>query len=242
MIAITFALRAESVGLKCLLKNGRRVIANQTTFFQGELHGRQIALCHTGVGANVSQRRTKDFLTAARAGCLISAGFAGALSDDLRVGDLFIADNFSAGEMQAQSRQVLAGFQPRFGKLVTTPVMIDDVNARRELRASSGAVAVDMETEFIARACAEHGVPLLSLRAITDTPADPFPAPADILFNLERQKTELGRLALYLLSRPPRIIPLVQFARRVANARSILTRAIDVLVESAVLANVPTSG
>jgi adenosylhomocysteine nucleosidase len=232
VIAITFALPAESSGLKRSLRNPTRVVVNETAFIEAELQGKRIALLHTGVGVKVCQQRLESFLDADRFTCLISAGFAGALADDLRVGELFIAENFSSADLFARARRLLATRQSRVGKLVTAPAMIDNETSRMELKASSGAHAVDMETECIAQACAMRGIPLLSLRAISDTPAEPFPAPLEALFNLERQKTDFGRLALYLLKYPVAIIRLIQFWGRIAKARAALTSAIDTLVRS----------
>jgi hypothetical protein len=92
----------------------------------------------------------------------------------------------------------------------------------------SGASAVDMETESIAGACAVHGIPLLALRVITDTPTQPFPAPPSILFDIQQQRTHIAALAKFFLARPTRIPSLVQFGRRTARARKTLA---DALVE-----------
>jgi nucleoside phosphorylase len=83
-----------------------------------------------------------------------------------------------------------------------------------------------METEFIARACAEHGVPLLSLRVITDTPHQPFPAPMNVLFDMERQRTDYRQLSSYVLKNPATLWRLIRFGIRVAHARKALTEAI----------------
>jgi adenosylhomocysteine nucleosidase len=236
VIAITFALPAESSGLKRLLRNPAPVVVNQAEFIEAELQGKRIALLHTGVGVKVCQQRLKSFLDADRFTCLISAGFAGALADDLRVGELFIAENFSSADLFIRARRILTTVQPHFGNLVTASAMIDNETLRMGLKASSGARAVDMETECIAQACAIRGIPLLSLRAISDAPDEPFPVPLDVLFNLERQQTDFGRLALHLLKHPVAIIRLIQFSRRIAKARAALTSAIDTLVRSDQLA------
>jgi hypothetical protein len=89
-----------------------------------------------------------------------------------------------------------------------------------------------METESIAEACARREIPLLSLRAISDTAALPFPAPADILFDLEEQRTRSGRLTRYLLTHPLAIVRLMRFARRIAAARAELAIALKQLVET----------
>jgi hypothetical protein len=87
-----------------------------------------------------------------------------------------------------------------------------------------------METEFIARACAEHGIPLLSLRVITDTPREPFPAPPHVVFDIEQQRTNLLKLAAFFLARPNRVPQLIQFARRIARTRKTLANALVAIV------------
>jgi hypothetical protein len=88
-----------------------------------------------------------------------------------------------------------------------------------------------METEFIARACADHGIPLLALRVITDTPTQPFPAPPSVLFDIQTA-TNSHRCARQLFPRPSERVPgLVQFARRIARARKILASALNAIVQ-----------
>jgi hypothetical protein len=88
-----------------------------------------------------------------------------------------------------------------------------------------------METEFIARACTAHGIPLLALRVITDTPTQPFPAPANVLFDIQQQRTHIAVLARFFLTHPKRVPGLVHFARRVARARKILASALNTVVQ-----------
>src|SRR5262249_2801602 len=95
---------------------------------------------------------------------------------------------------------------------------------------TTGAAAVDMETEFIAQACATHGIPLLSLRVITDTPVQAFPAPPDILFDIAKQRTGLAKLTRFFLTHPNRVPHLVQFARRIGRAKKILASALVTIV------------
>lgn len=232
MIAITFALPAESSGLQRLLRRQTSTKINGGLLVRGELHGKQILLFHTGVGAAICRQRLDTLFATENFSCLISAGFAGALTDELQVGDLFVAENFSAPKLVFLAREFLVPMQPRFGRLASASVMIDGADARKEFAAASGATAVDMETESIVAACATRHLPLLSLRAISDTPAAAFPAPADILFNLRRQKTEFSRLAFYLTKHPAAVVRLIQFSRRIANARAALTAAIDCLLRS----------
>jgi Phosphorylase superfamily len=126
----------------------------------------------------------------------------------------------------------LSSLPIHFADMLTVPALIESGEERRKLALTSGAAAVDMETEFIARACAKQAVPLLSLRVISDTPCELFPAPANVLFDVERQKTQIPKLTKYLLAHPHRIPRLIQFATRIARARRTLANALVAVLHS----------
>jgi len=238
MIAITFAMPAESQEFLRSLTNKCRDDRDGILTIRGKIDDRAIEVLHTGVGENVCRQRMAKFLSATgriRRGendqhfdYLISAGFAGALNDQLQLGDLLLAKNFST--VRTEENFSLSSLQIHMADLLTVPALIDSREERNKLALTSGAVAVDMETEFIARACAAHGIPVLSLRVISDTPTELFPAPANVLFDIERQQTRMPKLAEYLVAHPHRIPRLVQFARRIARARKILADALVGLV------------
>ncbi len=130
---------------------------------------------------------------------------------------------------------VLAGDGILQGKLLTMADVIESNTEREQLATKTGAAAVDMETEFIAEACADHQLPILSLRAISDTPAEPFPAPAHVLFDLEKQQTDFVRLAFYLVKHPGAIPRLTAFRDRVGLARKALAAALDKILRADLL-------
>ena len=239
MIAVTFALSAESQEFLHSLGNKSRSDCNGVRTIRGEIDSLTIEVLHTGVGEKVCRQRVAKFLSATgrirrreqdqEFACLISAGFAGALNDQLKVGDLLLAKNFSTVDL-VETRVLLSGLPIHVANLLTVPALIDSVDERMKLARTSGAVAVDMETEFIARACAKHGLPLLSLRVISDTPRELFPVPANVLFDMERQQPNMPKLAAYLLAHPTRVLCLVQFSRRIARARRILAKALVAVV------------
>ena len=232
MIAVTFALPAESQGFLRLLGSKSRVDRNGVPTIHGKIDDRPIEVFHTGVGEKVCRQRLEKFFQDQQFDCLISAGFAGALTDDLRVGDLLLAKNFSTvdlGEKWSPS-----GSPIHFADMLTVSALIESGEERSKLALTSGAVAVDMETEFIARVCAKLGVPLLSLRVISDTPRELLPAPANVLFDVERQQTPMLKLARYFLADPSHVPRLLRFAKRIRCARKVLA---DALVD--VVRNLP---
>jgi nucleoside phosphorylase len=232
MIGITFALTAESVDFRRLLTGRRDVLSDRVRIIHGERHGKSIALLHTGVGQKICEQRVGPFLRAQSFSCLISAGFAGGLSNNLSVGQLLVAENFSSRDFLERTRNLLAQHHAQFGTLHTAATMIDKAGQRAALAVETGAVAVDMETEFIARGCAQLGIPFLSLRVISDTPLQPFPAPPAVLFDPERQKTRYAPLAFYLMRHPVSAVRMIGFARRISRARQALTSVLDDLLRS----------
>jgi len=235
MIAITFALPAESSDFVRLLENRGSVSREGVETIRGHLHGKSLVVVHTGVGKEVSRERMETLLRRERFEYLISSGFAGALEKDLKVGHLLVAENFSSPQLLSSTKLVLADDKTFLGKLLTVSRMIETVEERESLNKKTGAAAVDMETEILAEVCAAHDLPMLSIRAISDTAAEPFPAPAHVLFDVAKQKTISSRLGMYLLTHPGAFVRLNAFRQRVAVARKALTVALDSILRTDLL-------
>ena len=229
MIAVTFALPAESSEFLRRLRDKSHTERDGVRTIRGKIEDHAIEVLHTGVGEKVCRQRLGKFLQDQQFACLISAGFAGALDNDLKIGDLLLAENFSTVH-RSETRASLSGLHIHIANLLTVPALIDSPEERNKLALTSGAVAADMETEFIARACAACGIPLLSLRVISDTPHNRLPAPANVLFDIERQQTRMLKLATHLLAHPSRVPRLAHFASRIAHARKILADALVAVV------------
>ena len=225
MIAVTFALPAESSDFLRHLRNQSRTDRSGIRTIRGTIEDRAVEVFHTGVGEKVCHQRVAEFLQDQQFDLLISSGFAGALNDKLQIGDLLLAKNFSTVEL-TEVGSSFSRLPIHEADLLTVRALIDSNDERNKIAHTSGAAAVDMETEFIARACAEHGIPLLSLRVITDTPREPFPAPPNVLFDIEQQQTRFLTVATFFIARPNRVPQLIQFARRIARVRKILASAL----------------
>ena len=228
-IAITFALPTESAEFLRSLGSKSHIVRNGVPTIRGMIDDCTVEVLHTGVGEKVCRQRVVKFLRDQEFTCLISAGFAGALNDQLQVGDLFVARNFSTID-PTENRSLLSSLPIHIADLLTVSALIDSSEERHKLALTSGAAAVDMETGVIARACAAHSIPLLSLRVISDTPRNLFPAPTDVLFDIEQQQTQMLKMAKHFLSHPNRVLRLVQFARRIARARKTLATALREVV------------
>ncbi|HUB75897.1 MAG TPA: 4-hydroxy-3-methylbut-2-enyl diphosphate reductase [Solirubrobacteraceae bacterium] len=104
-------------------------------------------------------------------GAVVIAGFAGALDAALRPGDIVLASELRGPErtISCGDPAVLAGVLRRaglrvhVGPVASSPRVVH--GARRAELAQTGAIAVDMESAWLAHA---HGRPIVTLRAISD--------------------------------------------------------------------------
>ena len=226
-IAVTFALPAESSEFLRRLGNKSHANRNAISIVRGTIGHRSIEVLHTGVGKNICEKRIAKFLKNQQFDFFISAGFAGSLNHELQVNDLVAAKNFSTVDLKHAS---LSNVSIYAANMLTVPALIDSGEERERIARESGASAVDMETEVIARACAAQAIPLLALRVITDTRTQPFPAPPSVLFDIQKQRTDIALLAKFFLAHPTRMPGLIQFARRIARAKKILASALNAVV------------
>ena len=228
MIGVTFALPSESSDFR------RRIstIHREGDLVVGKFDNHRLAIVHTGVGAKNCNARLEILLHTTQPRLIISSGFAGAVDDQLHIGELVLAENFSDPQLLAGAARILRNYEPQVVKGFTATSIIDSIAERNEVARASGAAVVDMETGAIANVCRVHGVPLLSLRVISDTPSQPFPAPPTVLFDIERQRTDYRRLISYLFGHPAAIPRMLRFSRQVARLRETLTAPIIGLVRN----------
>jgi nucleoside phosphorylase len=226
LIAVTFALPEESKYLVAKLQGTRKLEAGALPVITGELGGRRIAICHTGVGAESCKARITSFLREHHPASLISSGFAGGLDPVLKVGDVIIAGNFSSDALlvKAGTAQVLKA------TMTTQPQVAESVADKAALFSQTGATAVDMETGIIFAQCAERGIPMISLRGISDSALDELPVSFSIWFDAAKQKPRVGALLWNLATHPAKIPRFAKFVRGINFTRARLTDALVTLI------------
>jgi len=111
---------------------------------------------------------------AAGCGGLISFGVAGGLAPDLKPGTCVIGSSILDGEEErltdARWAQRLMRIIPGtvHGPILGVREPIAHASAKRALHRQTGAIAVDMESQVVARAAERHGVPLAAIRVVVD--------------------------------------------------------------------------
>ncbi len=168
---VLFSLRRESAPFRRIHRPYQEFwdAPCRTTFCGAS--GSGVVVMETGVGAPRVRRAVEwalsepvflDVVLVPRV--VICAGFAGALSDELGVGDVFVPN----AVVDSDGCRWPTMMRGSHGTLLTLPRMVGDPAEKRRLGEQYGAAAVDMESAAVARVCDEHGVPFGCVRVISD--------------------------------------------------------------------------
>jgi hypothetical protein len=166
---------------------------------------------------------------------ILSAGYSGALRDDLKVGDVVLASEVvdASGGSWATTwpEELPAGeWRPPLirGRVVTTPQLLGDPAQKAELGAKCEAIAADMEAAVTARYCHRAGIPFGCLRVISDEMRTPLSAD---LVSLVSSGWISPIRVLGALARSPRLVgQFWRLARATRYASLQLSRALGELL------------
>jgi adenosylhomocysteine nucleosidase len=201
-----------------------------------------VLVLETGVGAARTERVLKWLFDTPKLGVVpyrpklvLSAGFAGSLNADYRVGDVILAseviDENGHGVQTTWPERLPEGeWRPPLhrGRIVTVSQVAATPDQKRVLADKHGAIAVDMESATVARWCAEHRMPFTTVRAISDD-LD-MPLSPHLLSLLRDGRVDPLWLAGSLLIRPRMIGELWRLARQTRYAAEQLGKALGELL------------
>jgi adenosylhomocysteine nucleosidase len=152
---------------------------------------KQLKLSHvqfleTGIGTANAERSIRAFFSKHAVSCVVHIGFAGALSTSLCLGDVAVAESITGiadCSVDPKLQCVVEALSPsgvtlRRARIVTADHILANSAEKKEFarrHAGESPACVDMESAPVARACAEHGVPYVALRCITDTLDEDLP-------------------------------------------------------------------
>jgi adenosylhomocysteine nucleosidase len=219
VIVLSFALPEESKGIVRRIAGARRSGSAALPVIAGTLAGRDIVVVHCGMGMESATAQVGSFLAGHSPSLWIAGGFGGALCADLKIGDIIVADNFSDPALLA----AIASLPARTGPLITGKQVVESAALKKDLARHTSALVVDMETAAIHRLCIARAIPMLAIRAISDTACQGIPVAAEVWFDTRRQRPRPLRLVFYLVTHPGRIAPFVRFVRGINRCRACLT-------------------
>jgi adenosylhomocysteine nucleosidase len=219
-----------------------------------------MVLCASGLAAEARIARAAGFSTIVgagdrdrtaalvrgaveRANCLVSFGIAGALAPELRAGDVVISTEVVSGTDRWRAEDSFRTHVARLAREVgSTEGLV--LGARQIVATRSekwraweetGALAVDLESDVVARIATAAGIPFLVVRTIADSVYRELP-PAALIPLTENGTPKLSRVFASVLRRPRQVGALVGLAcetRTALAALALPARALQGLVATA---------
>jgi adenosylhomocysteine nucleosidase len=138
--------------------------------FQKLTAGREeVSILVTGIGRTNAERTLVEQLNQFTPRLLLTCGFAGGLDPAFKPGDVLCSTDDSPLRDKLQT----AGAKPV--KFFCATRIATTVAEKLELRRTTGADAVEMESAAIHNVCRERGIPCATVRAISDTANEDLP-------------------------------------------------------------------
>jgi adenosylhomocysteine nucleosidase len=203
-------------------------------------------LCTSGLAAEAKVARAAGFPVVVGAGdrnrtaalvesaigdarCLVSFGIAGALAPKLRAGDVVVSTEVvsahSRWRVEESFCRRVAGLAlaigAKQGAVFGAEAIVASQMAKRNIWAQTGAIAVDLESDVVARIAESAGIPFVVIRTIADTACRTLP-PAALIPLSENGTPKLARVLASVLRRPTQITTLIGLARDTRKALSAL--------------------
>jgi adenosylhomocysteine/aminodeoxyfutalosine nucleosidase len=205
-IAIMGAMPEEVAPIVAKLDNLRETVYAANTYYEGSYKGQEVVVAYSKIG-KVFATLTATILIE-KFGCdkLLFSGVAGAINDELRIGDLIIAEGLCQHDLDITAFGHPFGYVPEGEVCITADLSLRTI--AKEVAASKGltlkegiiatgdqfvadetrknwigdtfkADALEMEGASVAVVCSSLNVPFFILRAISDS------ADMDASFNFD---------------------------------------------------------
>jgi len=205
-----------------------------------------ISILITGIGRKNAEKSVREFLAINSPELVLTCGFAGGLNPDLKLGEVVfetanapLAPSLLAsakpgsppsGERVSArtgeglfSKLSAAGAKP--AKFFCADRIATTVAEKKQLRAETGADAVEMESETIHAVCREHGIPCVTVRVILDVANEDLPLDFNALAKPD-MNLDYGKLAWAIAKSPGKIGALLKLQKR---TRFAAERLADIL-------------
>jgi adenosylhomocysteine nucleosidase len=237
-VGVVFALGIEAGGLEDLLEGVVTTQGHGLLVRQGRLQGRRLVLILSGHGRRRAARATEALIAGHRPEWVLSAGFAGGLSPQLKRYDILIADHLAdtAGSQLAIDLALgptvpAAARGVHVGRLLTAERVIRLPHEKRALFRQYDALAVDMESFGVAEVCRRWQVRFLAVRVINDAVDDELLPDLERLLAQQTFAAQLGAAAGAIWRRPSSLKDIYKLKENALLASDCLARFLASMVE-----------
>jgi hopanoid-associated phosphorylase len=187
-----------------------------------------------GGGDAAALSATLEAELAAGVAGVVSFGLCGALDPSLKVGELVIGEvvfdgfDWIAAEPAWTDRLAAALPNARRGRFAHSERPVASVADKAALLATTGALAVDMESHLVARLARDYGAPFAVVRGVSDGAGRTLPHAAQVGLGADGRPA-IGPVMASLRSNPFQIGALIRTALEAEDGFQALERARQVL-------------
>ncbi len=204
------------------------------TFRGGLYDGIRVAVVESGVGMVRAERAARALLATHSPTWVLSAGFAGALQPQLKIGDIVAASELVDDAGHSLQIDLKMPADPArhlyVGKLTTVGNIVRTVSEKHALAEKTGALAVDMETYAVAAVCQEARRKFLAFRVISDDLSADLPPEVLSIFG-DTGAVRFGAVIGSLWKRPSSMTDLWRLRQQATEAADHLADFLDGVVK-----------
>lgn len=198
-IAIMGAMPEEIEPIIKELENKKEITYAKNSYYEGVYKGKEVVVAYSKIGKVFSSLTASILLEKFKCDVLLFSGVAGAISKDLKVGDLIIANKLSQHDLDITIFGHPFGFVPEGAVSIATDEKLRDIakkvakdknielkegviatgdqfvakEERKEwIKITFNADALEMEGASVAVVCDALNIPFFILRAISDSAND----------------------------------------------------------------------
>lgn len=199
-IGIIVAMKEELEEILKIMNNINKKEIYNIQYFEGSINTTDIIIVESGVGKVNAARITQILIDKLEVKEIINVGSAGALNEELNIGDIVIADKLvqhdfditafnhnkgyitGVGDYIQTDKSLIEKFinlaskienktyEIRVGTIASGDIFCTDTKMKDKIQEKFDADCVEMEGAAIAQVCYLDKVPFIVIRSISDTP------------------------------------------------------------------------
>lgn len=236
-IAIVAALDDELSSLRAKMLVDESIYRDAALLIRGRLFNQPAVVLRSGIGVPAMQQALELCFKEIAPQCVLHIGYCGGADPSLVVGDIVIAtrvvdaatdQTYATSEnLVAKARDVCKQRELRSwaGGVTTVGEFLQDPHEKAFVGTRYDAIAVDMESAALAKACVMRDTPALVIRAVFDPLDMHVPDLSSVLD--EAGNPEPLALAYRLITRPKELLHIPRLHYSACQARNSLSSFVE---------------
>ena len=240
-IGIITAMPEETQAIIRALKQTQKMRMGGLAVQQAHVGEHELVVVEAGMGFANATTAARQLISELRPDLVVSTGFCGGISAELRVGDIVVATaltivsenglkdvpvTIAAVSRNFVSLQADEGHRVFAGLFASTTTIMQKSRLAALLPPDAPISVVEMESAAIALVAGESGIPFVGFRTVSD------PFGEELSFSLDEFCDDRMRIripkVLFTIARRPRIIPqLIRLARNSRVAAASLSQTVE---------------